>query len=58
MAGRTGAGVCGVRPRKMLPFSFGVHATVYQIEVFVILGKKRKGKAYTYDQNARCFVGP
>jgi hypothetical protein len=41
MVGRSGAGVCGVRPRRMLSFSLGVHVTVFQAEMFRILGCAR-----------------
>jgi hypothetical protein len=43
MAGRSGAGVCGVRPGKRLSFSLGVHATVFQAEMFVILVCAKEG---------------
>jgi hypothetical protein len=49
MAGRSAAGVCGVRHRKRLPFSLGVHAIVFQAESFVILAHTKEciGRAYT-----------
>lgn len=39
MAGRAGAGVCGLRPDKRLSFSVFAHATVFQAETFAILSK-------------------
>lgn len=47
--GKSGAGVCGMRPREMLPFMLSVHVTVPQIEMFVDLfcAKECVGTAYT-----------
>jgi hypothetical protein len=49
MAGGSEKGVCGVRPGKRLLFSLGVHATVFQAEIFVIsaCAKECIGRAYT-----------
>jgi hypothetical protein len=49
MAGRSGAGVCGVRPRKTLSFSVGVHTTVFQTEFFFAIlacAKECIGRVY------------
>jgi hypothetical protein len=36
MVGRSGAGVCGVRPGKRLSVLCGVHATVFQVEAVIL----------------------
>jgi hypothetical protein len=41
MAGRCRAGVRSVRPRRRVAFSFGVHAAVFQAEIFAILAHAR-----------------
>jgi hypothetical protein len=43
--------MCGVRPRKRLSFSLGVHATAFQTEMFVIsaCAKECIGRAYTLE---------
>jgi hypothetical protein len=41
LAGRSGAGVCGVRMGAKLPFSLGVPATMFYAEIFEILSCAR-----------------
>jgi hypothetical protein len=37
MAGASEASVCGVWPGQRLSFSLGVHATLFQAEIFAVL---------------------
>jgi hypothetical protein len=57
MADGSGAGVCGVILKRGLSFSLGVHFTVLQSEIFVILAfaKDPVEKNYTREQIYVCW---
>jgi hypothetical protein len=42
MARRSGVDVCGVRLRCRLSFLLGIHAPVFQVEIFVILTHEKE----------------
>jgi hypothetical protein len=56
MADRSGAGACVVRLEKRVSLSLGVHATLFQAQVFAILSSDKEciGGTYTGGQICIC----